>query len=600
MLENLVGSQIFNALSDRSYEVRFNASYEASNLIRKSFSTGSISYAEVINGVYRDLLCRSNASSRKGGLTFLGCLSVGTSVSSDSALAVRLLKEASRLLDDDDPSVRFTACECLYNATGSTVVSRDVFQILFDSLCKIEGDPEIQASAASFDRVLRDVVSTMKPVNLADVEVFPVVESRIFYPHNHVKQLSIVWLKFLRVSSPQIFSSRLNSILPALISTLSHSSCTDIEVSVDSFILQVLSDIESGLLRLSCETTDQLSNAMCKYARFQSTLNMRSRAFVFQFLRVLSNAMVAAQVCGDALTVVLACLFDPHISEDVRSAAMQANLAMRTNTSFIQRVNESGNTEVRDLLINAARSSSTPLAPVIGWIQFLRPLSLGLSPYDYLNLSRALWTRGENPSVPEIESVLGAMISEFGDDIEAMASDISRVLSNASDDAFCDMIWTYIQSQHEGVLADLVKRVGFALKDVEEGSNSILLTVCNVLIRSEITTVHSLSRDTNFMKHLSRLCPMGFIMVCVYSDQLVDARDTMSGWDRVSFSHKELAVFVEFLESRKMHNLRKSLVTTDGRMLSELLLNVAIMSHPDSLSYQWITSRIQLASFSRN
>jgi hypothetical protein len=225
---------------------------------------------------------------------------------------------------------------------------------------------------------------------------------------------------------------------------------------------------------------------------------------------------------------------------------------------------------------------------------------LGLSPYDYLNLSRALWTRGERPSVPEIENVLGAMISEFGDDVGAMASDIARVLSSVSDDSFCDMIWTYIQSQHEGVLADLVKRVGFALKDVEEGSNSILLTVCNVLIRSEITTVHSLSRDTSFMKHLSRLCPMGFIMVCVYSDQLVDARDEMSGWDRVSFSHKELAVFVEFLESRKMHNLRKSLVTTDGRMLSELLLNVAIMSHPDSVSYQWITSRIQLASFPRN
>jgi hypothetical protein len=596
-LANLVGHHLASALSDRSYDTRLNASMEATNLLVKISQESETHLREVVGLIKVELLSRSNANSRKGGLMLLGGISRAPLQGDDKEDIDRLIHVASSMLDDEDSSVRFAACECLYNAMSARVISQKCFQALFDCLCKIEGDLEIQASAASFDRSLREFVMTSH--NDTDiVGIFQVVETRTLSPHNYAKQLSTGWLRFLRANFGEVFGMRLCKIVPALLSCLSHCSARDIEVSVDSLTCQILSDLESGLFRISPESSENLTSVMVKYARFQSSLSVRSRVLVFDFLRVLSPTISSSDLCANSLACVLSCICDISVPEDVRSAALRANVCMINHPQFLSSLKESSEVDIRDVLTDSSKVSSIHLKQVVPWIYHLQSRSLQLSPADYCRMVRSLWLTQDEASRREMSKVIEILLEHAVDEV---GRELARVIESTMDTEFWHRLWKVILEKRKSLFPSLLKTFTQSIEN-NEVVEDILLSVTRVLVEGDDPGVLEVCDDIPYMNVLQEVSPISFIIVCVRARHYMQALNAFAKWheDRRSFHTSSLAIFVDLFESELMYDQRMSLLAPDGRVLAELLTNIAFLADPDAQPTRVMTNRLHIASLSRS
>jgi len=602
-LATLVGNNLVNAISDRSYDTRLSAATEIEKALARSIRDSNAASFDIIAAVKTEYLSRANANSRKGGLMLLGCIVVGPGRILSFAGRRDAIQEAFKLLDDDDSSVRFAACECLYNSMASVVLDGEIFKTLFDALCKIESDPEIQASAVSFDRCLRELVMSCK----SDVEttVFVTVESRVLYPHSFVKQLSLGWFRFLRAHFSSSFATRLAKALPALISTLSHSSSRDVEISVDAFLCQILADIESGLLPISLESVDQVSAVILKYAKFQSTLNIRSRILLFEFFRVLAPSMTSPEICAGTVSAVVMSICTQSTPEDVRSSALRANLAMINCKDFVHSVNQTDGSDLRDLfrgpLISTSNSTTSHITELVRWINCLHPLRTCFSPADYFSITRSLWRTMDEIPRSEIRQVFEIVLIEFKDSLDSVGKDLAKLYVSVGYDA---EYWQYtlkiVRDSNETLFADVIKSVANFLRG-EVMANQILLSVVSVLVSADDTLVGKIVLDKEFISVLKDVCPIGFLLVCIGANEYGQALEAFKDWHKTarSFDADSLDVFVAVFESDSFYAQRISLVRAEGRLLAEILMNVLLVSPVDSRASKLIGSRLQLAGFSR-
>ena len=599
-LTNLVGHHLASALSDRSYDTRLSASLDISKRMVNASSELRAGETDLVGIIKTELLSRSNANSRKGGLMLFGALCRASKTFGDNEFWECMLHEASYMLDDEDSSVRFAACECLYNAMSTRVITRKCFEAMFDCLCKIESDAEIQASAASFDRALRElVVGSHTDTDMTGI--FQVIESRILYPHNYIKQLSTGWLGFLRANCGDLFAVRLCKIVPALLSCLSHCSVRDIEVSVDSVICQILLDLESGLLRLSSNSSEDLMCMLVKYARLPSSLSIRSRVLLFDFFRVVSPTISSPEICAESLASVLACLCDTSVQEDVRSAVLRANVAMMTHQGFVSVVKRSSEFDFSQVLSASTRVSSVHLKHVVPWIHHMHSTRWRLTPAECCKMIRTLWLTKEEASKGEISKIIEVLLEHAEEDLDVIGCQLARVLESTIDAELWHSVWTIISEKHRIVFPRLMKTFTLGL-DNSDRSEQIILSVTRVLVGGGDSVLLQVCDDIPYMSALRELSPVSFIIACVSAKLYKEALNAFAQWhdDRLSFNHNSLTVFVDLFESELMYDQRKSLLTQDGRLLVELLTNIAVLAEADAPSTRVISSRLHLASIYRS
>ena len=594
----LIGNHLVNAITDRSYDTRLSAAGEVERILTRCVKDSSLGKLDIVAAIKMEFLSRANANSRKGGLMLLACIAVGPGHVFGDVMRKSVILEASKLLDDDDSSVRFAACECMYNVMGSLAFSGDVFETLFDALCKIEADPEIQQSAASFDRSLRELVMSTKSDETA---VFVAVESRFLYPHNFVKQLSVGWLRFLRAQFASIFALRLPKIVPALISTLSHSSSRDIEISTDSFVSQILADMQSGLLHIPLETVGSLCAIILKYAKFQSSLTERSRVILFDFFRILSPSMTAPNICTGSLVSVVSTICNPASPEDVRLAALRANTAMMNCSSFVDSVCKTDGAEIRELFSVYGVAKSPHISHVAKWVYFLKPIQLGLSPADYMGIIRSLWGSGNESCRSEIRRIMEVVLTEFINSIDSIGKDFATMLVTAGrEPVFWEFMSGVVRDNHGHVFAEIFKSVVYTLP-TEELGNMILLSVVRVFLTTEDSNIHNVTTDRKVMNVLRDISPIGFLLLCIRGNQFDLIPEAVSSWHqaRICFDAESVNVFVDVFECDDMYVQRMSLVRPEGRALADVLMNVVLLSHPESKASKMISGRLQLVGLSR-
>ena len=590
-----------SAISDRSYDTRLSASSEVQKILARSSKDSTLPKIDLITAVKTEFLSRANANSRKGGLMLLGCIAVGPGNVCADEMRRSIIVESSKLIDDEDSSVRFAACECMYNVMASVVLNEDVFRTLFDSLCKIESDPEIQSSGASFDRSLRDLVMSSKS---QEVGVFIAVESRILYPHNFVKQVSIGWLRFLRATFPSTFAMRLPKIVPALISTLSHSSSRDIEVSVDSFICQILADIESGLLEVNIDDVDQLCDVLLKFAKFQSSLNERSRVVLFEFFRIFCPSMISSNTCTGALVAVRSSICDPSTPEDVRISCMRTNSAMINCSKFVEAVCRTNGQDIRELFSVIGASRSPQITQLVSWVYRLKPSLLGLPPSEYLSITRALWYSRNEDSRSEISKILEVVLTQYKNSIDALGNDLVDLLvSTKHDPVFWEVIWGIVGEHHVEIFPDLIKSVTCSLqKDEDDFGNLLILAIIRVFVTSEDSVIREVTTDSKFLTVLRNASPVAFLLVCIRANSFEPVAEAFTHWheNHTSLDSETLDVFVDVFESEALFAQRMSLVRPEGTSLANVLMNILLLSNPECRASKSIGSRLQLAGLSRS
>jgi len=196
----LISQQVTRNLGDRSDEKRKQAALEIEQFV-KSLGAPSAATQERVNTVIStlvsDFLLSYQPNMRKGGLIGLSAVTIALLDSAGSYLT-RLLPPVLRCFLDQEPRVRYYACEALYNI--AKVVRGQLllfFNEVFDGLCKLcaDSDADVRAAAALLDRLVKDIVTESAAF---DLERFvPLLRERVRLRSPLIRQLILGWIALL-------------------------------------------------------------------------------------------------------------------------------------------------------------------------------------------------------------------------------------------------------------------------------------------------------------------------------------------------------------------------------------------------------------------
>jgi len=205
-------------LADKSYEKRKTAAVEIEHLVRQlSTQPGSGQYINsIISTLVADYTFSAQPNSRKGGLIGLSSIAIALLHHSTPYLEL-ILPPVLRCFVDQDPRVRYYACEALYNI--AKICRADILLYineLFDGLCKLtaDQDADVRAACMLLDRLLKDIVSSCDAFNIA--HFIPLLRERIRLKHPHVRLLIVNWVSMLN----SLYDASMTEFLPDLLGGL--------------------------------------------------------------------------------------------------------------------------------------------------------------------------------------------------------------------------------------------------------------------------------------------------------------------------------------------------------------------------------------------
>jgi vacuole morphology and inheritance protein 14 len=214
---DVLSPTVLKNLSDRNFDKRKLGALEIEKAMRRlkeqivglgALNSGSSSSSaqsaqaqasrdtirRVIGTLVNDFATSANSNNRKGGLIALASCAIGlTSLTNEhlDSVVPAVLKSFS----DQDPRVRYYACEALFNITK---ICREAVQPylpdIFVGLCKLvpDVDQEVKNGAGLFDRLLKEVVMEGEFVN---VERFvPLLKSHMASANPYVRTLLVGWI----------------------------------------------------------------------------------------------------------------------------------------------------------------------------------------------------------------------------------------------------------------------------------------------------------------------------------------------------------------------------------------------------------------------
>jgi hypothetical protein len=601
----VLGNQAVHLLSDKAYDIRLNAATDLGNLAKKNVSLKSNEFEEwytnIIYAINDELLSRGNPHGRKGGLMCLAAVAAGIGELLKPSMVSMLISLVVNSLDDDDSHVRYIACESLYNILSALSHSMMVenFQSLFDSLCKISADTDIQATCGSLDKVMRETVIRTSTTP----QVFQTIESRILYPHAFVKQLSLGWLVSLREKDPGTFASRLCNILPPLFSLLSNSNTApggnDLYICGDAFITSLVSDIQNNGLVVSRDSFDRVLEVLIKYAKFQDTMKSRPRVIMFDLLRVigLRHALDSSSAVFIAAAVVRVASDMPN-DEELSKAVNRANESLLACEGFLRHIIR--HSEYVNTLIDACQDSDPSV--LITWLD----KTLNMSPSAIKVDSKISPTRLFN--IPGSELVLNGIIriihSQYN--LSEYVHELINYLRKQPDTdvavrASCDAI--SMVTGHDRTVQVLLELTR-VITEVNANSKDpdILFSLCYLITetQSRMTELNASPKDDQeiILGTLRGTCIVGFIILCIVLSRFEDGLVALSSSQTIPVNHADR--FSKVFDSESFSIYRGLLLEPEGNKFSKLLLALTMKLTQDSKAFKVILGRLQVISLHRS
>ncbi|VEU20532.1 DEKNAAC101412 [Brettanomyces naardenensis] len=275
---------IKHGLNDRIYDKRKAAALELERVVKECINNNED--PEKIQLIIKQL--RSDyayavhqPNARYGGLIGLAAVAIALGQNEVPKYLEGIMHPVLACFGDQDPMVRYFACEALYNiakvSKGEILV---YFNEIFDVLCKLVADPEMSVKNAAdiLDRLIKDIVSekastyvsvlaipSEKPpaATLIDprtgktLQVYqpqlpkafslpkfiPLLKERMYATNPYTRMFLVSWLRLLDSIPDLEMISYLSSFLDPLLSYLS-SSLEDVRVVTENFLKLLLHEIK--------------------------------------------------------------------------------------------------------------------------------------------------------------------------------------------------------------------------------------------------------------------------------------------------------------------------------------------------------------------
>ncbi|KAK9105904.1 hypothetical protein Scep_022748 [Stephania cephalantha] len=315
---SVIPSSVYRNLFDKLYEKRKIAALEIEALVRQLAGIGDYErVATLIKALAKEMVPGSPSNHRKGGLIGASGIMVGMGTDASRFLG-KILEPVFSCFSDPDSTVRYYACETLYNI--AKVVRGDLiafFTQIFDLLCKLSADPDsnVQSAAHLLNSLVKDIVTESD--NFSVEEFIPLLTERMDVFNPFVRQFLIGWITVLD-SVPDIdMLGFLPDFLDGLFDMLS-DPLPEIRQQADSALSEFLEEIKN----LPSLDYDRMAEILVRRAVSLHDFTRQTSITWMNELVKLGGHLVVPYY-ANILGVILPCISDKE--QEIRAVAHEIN-----------------------------------------------------------------------------------------------------------------------------------------------------------------------------------------------------------------------------------------------------------------------------------
>lgn len=324
-----LGPNIAQRLADKTYKKRRAAAIAVQMLVRElvtEFKENRI--VEIIRMLREDLLLTTSANTRKGGLMALSAAAIALAEPPGS-LAVyqrQILLAVLPSFADPDCTVRFAACEALYNiGKVSRAMMLPFFTRIFDIMCKLVADSDdlCRQGGGLIDRLFKDII-TEQDVEIDLPQFVELFSLRIYVRNASVRKFLVSWLIVLQSVPGISFLPFLPKFLYGLLKIVD-----DPNKPIQDMSIEILTEIFEEITRVDDFNVRLLMPVLVKFVKEEAQTN-RARKIAFQciFDMVEADKAGALEFAAEVLNVVLPVL-STSVDNAIREVGVSINQTLR-------------------------------------------------------------------------------------------------------------------------------------------------------------------------------------------------------------------------------------------------------------------------------
>jgi len=198
MSDLLISAAVARCLADSKQDVRKKGAQEIETQVKVLRTNGDWQNVRgIINSLTLNFTRSVQPSHRKGGLLALAATAIALFTEVGPFLG-ELVPPVVECFSDQDATVRFHACETMYNV--AKVARADIlafFGPIFEGLVKLSADNELKVQNATFtlDRLIKDIATETDSFDVA--KFIELVKRHIASNNPYVRQFLVSWLMAL-------------------------------------------------------------------------------------------------------------------------------------------------------------------------------------------------------------------------------------------------------------------------------------------------------------------------------------------------------------------------------------------------------------------
>jgi len=243
----VLGADISKLLIHKDVQTRKEAGRELEQRVRKALLEpvrGSTEVQEILDTLKKDYIESTSGHYKKGGLIGFAAVAIGLEGEIHKYLG-QLIISVHYLFKDEDPRVRYYACESLYNickVAGKAVLEH--WCLIFDGVCHLyaDVDNEVKNAVQHLDRELKDIVSGAESLRIQ--EFVRLLVGRMQAKNPCIRQLVLAWNTLLLKDHVVYMVQYLPQYLESLLSMLGDQS-RDIKHNADACLNELLKGVKA-------------------------------------------------------------------------------------------------------------------------------------------------------------------------------------------------------------------------------------------------------------------------------------------------------------------------------------------------------------------
>ncbi|CAF2317046.1 unnamed protein product [Rotaria sp. Silwood2] len=379
-----LSATLVKTLTDKLYEKRKTAALEIEKMVRELIAVQNYEQIERICKILSEhFVLSQNGNFRRGGLIGI------------AALAIACGKEAQRFKSylvppvlqcflDNDPKVRYYACESLYNiAKVLRTVTLSYFNEIFDCLSKLVCDlePTVKSGAELCDRLLKDIV--IETCTQFEVIAFiPLLRERIYVRNAFTRQFIVSWVSLL-TSVPEF---DMVQYLPEIMDGLFHilgDPNPEIRKSCEILFSEFLSILKTS--QVQPDMFEDMTRILIQNSQSSDDLIQYTALYwLREFLNMSKCHQVLLPHSAGLLSAVLPCFsYDDDSRQNIRETAKEINSILRqliknestsksNENNVIHNLPDLTITKMVEVLKTQIQSGASPSRiTALGWVHHL-------------------------------------------------------------------------------------------------------------------------------------------------------------------------------------------------------------------------------------